>query len=147
MSVVHPSAPSNINVGQKPLGCARQREHAKRMKYDNIARGENADFVPFVLESSGAMGSAASELIQVVVLDRPFLPGEFASPKGASGYLRLALAVLLQRRNARIVRQGIQMAQHRAPPPNVARLLTAHLPPPQSPRPETSDSGSDELSS
>ena len=58
LSVTHPTAPSELRVhrSSRALGAARQREYEKRQKYAELAVCENADFIPLVVESTGALG-------------------------------------------------------------------------------------------
>jgi hypothetical protein len=65
VSVVHPGS-SFTRVAQKAGGAAKQREAAKRTKYEELRKTYGAEFVPLVFESYGAMGEAAHKFFTKV---------------------------------------------------------------------------------
>src|SRR6185437_1795210 len=90
VSIVHPFAPSLLPFTASPLGAARQRELEKLRKYDRLALDEGASFVPFVLESTGALGESAQRFVQL--LASRALAGEFASARPVALSLFLSRA-------------------------------------------------------
>lgn len=65
VSVIHPAAPSYARSGAASyLGACRLREKHKEAKYRDVTREEEARFVPFVMETFGAMGTQASSFLK-----------------------------------------------------------------------------------
>ena len=59
-SICHPLAPTYASsLATTPLACAVQAEARKNRKYDSMATSIGARFLPFVMETSGALGLAA----------------------------------------------------------------------------------------
>jgi hypothetical protein len=64
LCVTHPAAKSHVRPARtKELSAASKAEKGKHKKYDKMAREEKAEFVPFVMETSGAFGSEADKLL------------------------------------------------------------------------------------
>jgi len=112
VSVVHPCAASYVRLAaQKHLAAAFARENAKRKDYEGPAQKDGAVFVPFVIETFGAFGFAAKDLLKKV---RAFATksGSFV---GNVDELKAAtitrIAIALQRHNARTLEQGYHLAR------------------------------------
>jgi len=120
VSVAHPSSPSLVVVAQHGLGAASQREQAKTAKYRGLAEREDSQFVPFVLESTGAFGNELSWLIDSISKS-PSIRGEFryASPSAIKGFISRAISISLQKGNARILREGVRRC---GPPSRPVRM-------------------------
>ena len=63
ISVTHPSAKSYVKVAARPLGAAAARERDKVREYGEKARQEGMAFLPFVMETYGAFGKHALEIL------------------------------------------------------------------------------------
>lgn len=108
VSITHPASPSFLRLHSQPFGAAVSREAAKTRKYAALAEMEGATFVPFVLESFGALASAARRFLGDVVA----LAADVAMVPASSPQLCRALSVVLQRGNALILRSGAQRVRH-----------------------------------
>ena len=64
VSIVHPTAPSNVVQAARPLNTAKKREQAKIRQYSSMSRQQNAIFVPFVLETFGGFGKRAVRFLK-----------------------------------------------------------------------------------
>ena len=62
-SVVHPAAPSYLNVASTPLATTAKRERDKNNSYLYFAQSEGAQFYPFVLETFGAIGPRGLDFV------------------------------------------------------------------------------------
>ena len=125
LSVVHAPAPSYINRSRNrnsavvPLLAAEQREKQKVTKYREKLSRNDQDFLPFVLESTGAWSSSVVKFVQLLgkhlrdvgsaeaALNRhqrkhPLYVYGLPSGAGFWGFMRRALAVLIARTNSTI---------------------------------------------
>ena len=59
VTIVHPTAPSNLQHSQKLLGQAEAAEKLKKNKYDELSQNQNCTFIPFVIETYGGLGKRA----------------------------------------------------------------------------------------
>ena len=66
VAVVHPSAPSHLRRGMKPLGTAALKEKEKFDTYFLKAQQDGRRFYAFVLETFGAIGTNAREFISAL---------------------------------------------------------------------------------
>ena len=64
VAVVHPSAPSRRSL--TPLAATRDIENAKAAKYSSVASERGARFMAFIVESYGALGKQAMELLKLL---------------------------------------------------------------------------------
>jgi len=61
--VTHPLCPCHVSAACiKPLGATFSAEQEKRKKYDQLAQGLKAEFVPFVVESLGGITADQSDI-------------------------------------------------------------------------------------
>ena len=101
VSVTHPACESLVNTGQKMLACASEREVMKTEKYKNIAANENMQFIPLVLESTGAFGRHLTRNLKSLAMqaedERVMSQREFLQ------YSRASIAFALHRGNGRVV--------------------------------------------
>ena len=91
----------------RPLAAASDAENKKYRDYGAMALQHNATFIPFALESYGAFGTRAREVLKILgkaagnsVLLAADIPGGFAA------YAVQRIAVALQRGNAAVGRRG-----------------------------------------
>ena len=109
VSVIHPAAVTYIDHAQRPLGAAAFREREKETKYATLIAEEKAEFVPFVMESTGALGRQAKQFLEKLVISLN-LTREFTAAWEIKDYLSRGLAITLQRGNAAVMLQGQQRA-------------------------------------
>src|SRR6185436_1217236 len=99
ISVTHPTSPSALRVhrSSRALGAARQREYEKKQKYAELAVCESAEFIPLVVESTGALGEGFRQFLRRIA--SRVRDGEFAgaSPSQVEKFLISALTIALQR--------------------------------------------------
>ena len=87
---------------KEATSAAAVMERAKIDKYRNYARAINAEFIPFILESHGAMGSGAKEVLQRLADHAGKMrgsPGEVISDVFIKRARRI-ISITLQRGNA-----------------------------------------------
>jgi hypothetical protein len=108
VSVTNPTAVSySTKSAEHDLSAARAREKSKTVKYFDQAVSEHAHFVPFVLESFGAVGEQALNFIRALGSEA-VAHGRFSSETSfANGMLR-ALSIALQKGNAQVASGGIR---------------------------------------
>ena len=105
VTVAHPCALSRGYV--RPLAAASDAENKKFRDYSALALQHGATFIPFALESYGAFGTRAREVMNLLrraagntVLLAADVPGGFPT------YATQKIALALQRGNAAIARRG-----------------------------------------
>ena len=112
MAVTHPASPSRTSF--TPLAAAAYTEKAKYTKYTALAARQAATFLPFVLESYGAFGKRANEVLRILrkaakntllALSSELTVDSFAA------HAARTLSVALQKGNALIGRRGATMAR------------------------------------
>ena len=105
VAVTHPAAPSKTNA--VPLAAAKVVEHAKSEKYNDLARRHATTFLPFVMESYGAYGDRAWDILKI--LSAKAKDSAMILPSGVGSYADYAaklLSLALQKGNALIARRG-----------------------------------------
>ena len=65
-SVCHHMAHSSGADDETPLGRAAEREEQKRKKYGEACRRLNYDFMPVVMETTGALGQSAKDFFNIL---------------------------------------------------------------------------------
>ena len=105
VGISHPAAPSRKST--YPLAAAAAAEHKKIEHYKGLATRYGAVFQPFIVESFGAFGKHADEVMKVLrtaaALESPILPQGVGS---FSDYAVKCLAMALQKGNALVARKG-----------------------------------------
>jgi hypothetical protein len=105
VSVTHPSPPSALRAECRNWGAnARLRERQKHKKYDHLCKSNGRKLIPFVMESYGAIGSEAKNLISEIAEEADTLGVE-----AKASFRRWAInvvAVALQVGNARTHMNG-----------------------------------------
>ena len=103
-SVTHPAASSFVfvDIAQRRLGAAKAREAVKRRHYED--RCLPGFFIPFVLETYGAFGPAATEFMKRIARWADNLSGVDAAVFYAR--MRTAISSSLARGNALVVFRG-----------------------------------------
>jgi hypothetical protein len=104
-TIVHPTAPSNLQHSQKLLGQAEAAEKLKMNKYEELSQDQHCIFVPFVIETYGGLGKKAQEFLNelsIFAIDHAVIRSRFDIVNG----LRYAIACSVQRGNALIASAG-----------------------------------------
>ena len=105
VTIVHPTAPSNLQHSQKLLGQAEASEKLKKNKYDELSQNQNCTFIPFVIETYGGLGKRAQGFLNelsIFAIDHAVIRSRFDIVNG----LRYAIACSVQRGNALIAAAG-----------------------------------------
>ena len=66
VAVVHPITPSTVKRGKGKLRVAKDMQQVKHRKYDQPAAHQQAEFIPFVVETSGGMTPDAQRLLWII---------------------------------------------------------------------------------
>ena len=104
--VTHPLCPSHVSAACiKPLGATFSAEQEKRKKYDQLAQGLKAEFVPFVVESLGGITKTSQTLLDNIILACSEHQSIW-SPQELKRELYGAIAVAIQQGNARAMTAG-----------------------------------------
>ena len=110
VAVTHPGAPSRKSP--KPLAAATDMEHTKNREYRTWAAERGRKFLPFVLESHGAFGKAAEEVLKTLTKAATTEATSLGmSPKEFSALARKALSAALQRGNGLVAKMGALQAR------------------------------------
>ena len=105
VTIVSPTAPSNLAHSQKQLGQVSAAEKLKMNKYEELSRDQHAVFIPFVIETYGGLGMKAQEFLNelsIFAIDHLTSRSRFDVVSG----LRYAIACSVQRGNAMIALAG-----------------------------------------
>ena len=108
VAITHPGAPSRKSV--KPLAAANATEATKNRDYSAWAQALGGKFYGFVMETHGALGKGAVEVLKR--LAKAAVTANLAMPPG--DFLRLAkqsLSVALQRGNGLVAKMGAIQAR------------------------------------
>ena len=105
VTIVNPTAPSNLVHAQRMLGAATEAEKRKIRKYDELSSQQNYTFIPFVIETYGGIGKKAQtflDALSVFAHDNMTVCSRFDVVNG----LKYAIACSLQRGNSLIAHAG-----------------------------------------
>jgi len=108
--VSHPSAPSRISL--EPLAATRRAEKVKVAKYGHIAQAYGARIMAFAVESYGAFGAHATEIVKLIRRELAHSPE--LRDDTLHALLPQYLAVCLQKGNALVARVGSLRARQAA---------------------------------
>ena len=120
IAITNPTAPTNISNGQRLLGQATAYEKIKTRKYDELARAQHSDFIPFVIETYGGCtryggtGGKAQEFLSALSVFAHDHLTTYSHFDVVSG-LRYAMACSVQRGNALIALAGYANAVRISP--------------------------------
>jgi hypothetical protein len=106
VSIVHPTATSNVVQAARSLSAAKKREKVKLRQYSEMARQQSATFVPFVIESFGGFGPRAVEFMKEVA-DFAHQHMDFDRDEVIVD-LKTTIAVAVQNGNSAIIARGLQ---------------------------------------
>ena len=104
VSITFPPASSfigRLHTDTRPLAAAKMREYEKVRKYDSLARHNGMVFVPFVLESFGAVGKQAKKFISIIA-------EQMEESNQFYAYALRRLSIALQKGNAIMQTQGMR---------------------------------------
>jgi len=109
VAITHPNSPSRESA--TPLAAAKKMEAHKVWKYRTISEARGQPILGFVLESYGAFGKMARQILNI--LRHAASAAAYASlPTNTLGLFAVqAFAVALQKGNALIARTGSQRAR------------------------------------
>jgi len=107
--VTNPLAPSHITSAQKRLGATTQAEKRKHAKYDAEVKRVGGDFVAFNLETTGAVGRGAEDLVRRIM--KAHIP-EYASMPATAlrALLTKGVACAIQNLNAVAMEEWLHAA-------------------------------------
>jgi len=109
VAIVHPCARAYIGGGSAERGsAAKTRERDKHRKFDECAKREGVPFYAFVLEGFGLVGEEALDFVDFLVQERG-TAAPFVDPTTIRPYVLRNIAFALQRGNAAIVAEGIDL--------------------------------------
>jgi hypothetical protein len=115
VSVAHPLSPSYVHTASMHnLATAKAREKQKTTKYAQLAQKESSSFVPFVLESYGAIGKSALSFLRMLAREAETNHAT-SSHRHFLRHAKQCISAALQRGNAIIAQCGTAMTtQHQA---------------------------------
>ena len=104
--VTHPLCPSHVSAAcAKPLGATFSAEQEKHKKYNQLAQGLKAEFVPFVVESLGGI-TLTSQILLDNIIRACSEHQSIWSAQELKDELYGAIAVAIQQGNARAMTAG-----------------------------------------
>ena len=113
VSVRHPTARSHVAVGARgPLKVAEQAAREKTRKYEGMAAGLHAQFVPFILETYGGWSSGAANLVRRWVKTALEQDDTWGSAELHQD-LKMCVAVAIQKWNAAAIMASLALARDR----------------------------------
>ena len=110
VAITHPASPSRTSAN--PLAAAGIAEQAKIAKYQELASRRASTFLPFVLESYGAFGKHAQQVLKT--LQVAAANSAAALPSGVGSFRDHAarcLSMALQKGNALVAKRGATEAR------------------------------------
>jgi hypothetical protein len=110
--VTHPCADSHVAAAcETPLSAAAKGEAQKEAAGKEWAAWAKYKFYPFVLESFGAMGKKAMEVVNIIASQPAEDVSEFPSRAAFRDRMLTAISIAVQRGNASIATQGLLQAR------------------------------------
>ena len=103
-SIRHPACKTNIMHGsaRQQLAAAHKGEAEKKAKYASMAKTQQAEFLPFAVETYGGLGKAARKLRKRIASSAEEGP-QMLSEKEVMRELRGSVAIAVQKGNANII--------------------------------------------
>ena len=115
VAIVHPCARTYVAGAAVVRGsAAKTRERDKHRKYDECAKREGVPFYSFILEGFGLIGSEAVKYVDALISAESTHPSYITDPRQMRPYFMRTLAFALQRGNAGIVTEGLDLNLGRA---------------------------------
>ena len=106
MAVVHTTAPSYVIEARNPLGGSADMVRTKEEKYAEMAHCVDADVVPAVLETYGALSQSLIGLFKDIASYAATNPYLAWAPREIYHGLALDTSLTLQKWNANILLEG-----------------------------------------
>jgi len=109
VSIISPDSDSSVQQlrsNTKPLAAAEHRAKVKHSDYDTLAHDNSMSFIPFILETHGAISGETKEFLRL-------LSKNAAAPAQFYIYALRRLSVALQRANARVQAEGSSLLSFR----------------------------------
>ena len=108
ITVRHPTAVSHLSTSASaPLATLKAAEREKTRKYCQMAKENNAKFIPFAVETYGAIGDGARELIRLIA-NAAYNSSAVYSAKTIEQGLLSAVAIAVQRGNAIVINEAMR---------------------------------------
>ena len=104
VAVTHPGAP--CRKSDKPCAAANDMQATKNRKYKDWALALGAKFLPFVLETHGALGQQAEDVLKLLTKAASASSHLPMPVRDFMKYTRQALSISLQRGNALVAKMG-----------------------------------------
>jgi hypothetical protein len=114
VSVIHPSASTYNKAAARPLGAAEVREKSKKNEYEEKSRREGLAFQPFVMETYGAFGKEAMDIIAELATEASQNGVHQIGGMKFSTFAVRALSVCLQWGNAMVMLKGCTLTRRAA---------------------------------
>jgi hypothetical protein len=112
VTVRHPLAPSHIAQTladpHKRASVLKAAEVAKKSRYEQVCRAKGHTFLPFAVETMGAFGAGAKEVMQRIVAESTHSQLLYTPYEVTKG-LQQSIAVAVQVGNARAVIAGLHL--------------------------------------
>ena len=123
VTVSHPTAVSNVERAcRSKLAVTFEAERLKKVKYAQLAASHNADVTPFALETFGAFGDSARDLVKrIAKSSKPEITG-WTQHQILYG-LSNEVAIAFQRGNERIITRCFQRARQAESQPAGVRFF------------------------
>ena len=104
VTIRHPACKTNIMHGsaRQQLAAAHKGEAEKKAKYASMAKTQQAEFLPFAVETYGGLGKAARKLRKRIASSAEEGP-QMLSEKEVMRELRGSVAIAVQKGNANII--------------------------------------------
>ena len=111
MKVVHATCPTHVaKYSGIQFGATRAGQKEKIHKYADIAKHSHADFIPFVVETSGAFTKESEKLIDHII-STCAEHQQLWEPKQVRRELLGAIAIAVQKGNASVMFEGYSRAK------------------------------------
>ena len=114
VQIASPCTPTlRDRASRRTLYAASMRERSKTRRYEAITARLRAHFVPFLMETTGALGNKASAYLRVLASRIALNPGVVRPALHIRVELAAELSIAVARGNARVYRQWLQFQLRR----------------------------------
>ena len=110
---VHPSAPSYLNLANRPLGAALKREREKNQLYLHAAQSRGSLFFASIFDTFGTFAPGTVNLISKIVDEGVGNGTSHLDGQKLRTYINRSLSFALQLGNANILLTGARLARSR----------------------------------
>jgi hypothetical protein len=120
VKVVHPGCPTYVEkFGATQLGAAKAGEKEKVKKYSQLAEQHHAEFIPFVIETSGGFSKHSEQLLNHIITTCAEHQ-QLWEPRDIRRELLGAIAISTQKGNASAIFEGLARSNN-----HIARMESA----------------------